>query len=896
MKNRILTLIIAIIMLIPSGAGAALKGTECEKEAGLLAAIGVIDENAINSMDETRMVTRKEFAEYLVKAAGIIPISEQTRFSDYTAEGAVSNAVVSGIISGHDDGSFKPGNTILVAEAVKMTVEAMKLDILMTSKDYPVAYMNVASERKLMKNVNGYADAGMTVSDTVHLLYNMLNASIPSAGNNLSEIVFDDSVTLLSERFDIKKASGVVTGNEHTRLTLKEGVTEGYVEINNTVYSTGSTNAGDYLGYKVDYYYNSGDEEIVYITYADRVSDIVLYSDEIESFENSVYYYLNSEASTRATKAVLEDDVNIIYNGKAKIGITDTSVYTPDYGYVVMTDNNNNSKYDTLFIYDITVISYSMYNETDAKLFGKYTFDKAVTFDVKESSVMIKDSFGKSLALSDLKEGDILEIAQSEDELLTDITVYRNAVTVRVSGSGTDDEGRNYVTDGEKRYIIEDSLVDYMSKKQLRFASGKEYIFYTDARGRIAGYDKLADKDTGGYGYLLTVKPDEVDDEIFYAKILTAEGEIVTYTPAKKVRVDGENVKPEPAYIYLDGIVNNGTTSVVIWYETNADGLLSLVDTPQRGLKEGSDTLHVKGKSNNENYNNGAKTVGGKVTFNNSSIVFTVPAVSTVINEKDYSVQKPQDTFVHYNPYTVTGYSRNRKSPFSDVVLHVGQVSENIVSKADVLLVQNVSECLDPEEEMTYEITVLTAEGEKKYVTEDLDVVKNAKPHSGSDKLTVKRGDVIRVSLNQHNRISAIQVIYSPESGDLYLDKNPTNSNIPYPFTDTANISKYYQLKSDFGNVCRLTFGNVFYKSDGYLRVVNPIFDLSQSSIVKSIEDGEITLENYEAVNIFKYEPRNRVPYRKADISEIYDYDTTKMASEVLIRTNDGRTKIIVIY
>ena len=885
--KKIVSVFLAVVMLAPAYTYADLKNADCGNEAGLLMALGILSEEDNRAFSAEQKISRKDFARMVVKAACVPESGEPVEFTDFTAEGALAAAVGSGIISGYSDGSFRPGAAITLAEAVKLAIGASGLEIIMSNREYPSAYMKAASDRKLLDGVSKKTNGGISVQDAVELIYNMLNTEIPTL-SGVGEISFEKGNTLLSEKFGLTHASGIVTGNEYTRLSNTTGTKKGYVEINNTEYLAGNSGAEAFLGYKADYYYDKDESEIIYICYSKKTSGIILYSSEIEEFENNVYRYCGDDESGQIKKAKTDENADVIYNGRAQIGVSDKSMYIPEYGRVVLADNDDDGVYDVIFIYDISVEVLHMYNEEENAVLGKYTNGKKYLVDPESGSVIIKDKYGKELDIKELKEWDVLEIIQSTDGDYTEITVLRDSFSGSISRLGNNQDGKKCIAVNGKEYVIEKNLKKYMEDNGLSFQIGNGYTYYQNQDGEISGYKDDGVSEKGGYGYLIKAVEDEVTEALII-KILDTDGEIRMYTSAEKLRLDGIKNDAKEQLQSLAPIMPG-----VVYYETNKEGNINLIDSVEKTTYESEDSLHIKGRSNNQDYNSGQSRMGGAITFKKDSVVFVVPASGG--NNDDYSVRKPSDIFVHYNPYTITGYSRDKKSPFTDVAVYTGAVTDNIATKADVLLVQSIDETLNEDDEITCELTVITPDGEKKYVTKDADVAKNAVFFSGAGSASVEKGDVIRIASDMNGNVTTIQLIYSPVRDKLYLAANPTNSRFTYPFSDYDNISNYYVDTSNFNAICRIEMANVFYKTEGYIRTVNPIFDLSVPSNVSKIKNGEITMNNYKADKIYKYDSKGKAPYRACDISEIYDYGTTKSASKVLIRSNDAVTKLIVVY
>ncbi|MGE7225469.1 glycerophosphodiester phosphodiesterase family protein [Paenibacillus sp. PDC88] len=88
----------------------------------------------LNGVDESRFdgernVTRAEFASMLVRALGLSPVADRNPFSDVDPAAwyahDVAAAAAAGLISGYEDGSFRPNQEIRRAEQAVMTVRAL---------------------------------------------------------------------------------------------------------------------------------------------------------------------------------------------------------------------------------------------------------------------------------------------------------------------------------------------------------------------------------------------------------------------------------------------------------------------------------------------------------------------------------------------------------------------------------------------------------------------------------------------------------------------------------------------------------------------------------------------------------------------------------------------------
>ncbi|MDF2647861.1 MAG: S-layer y protein [Paenibacillus sp.] len=96
----------------------------------LLANKFVVDGVSDNRFEADRSITRAEFAALLVHALGLNPAAAQIDFKDVAAADwfadAVGTAAVAGLLSGYEDGTFRPNKEITREEQAAMVIRAMK--------------------------------------------------------------------------------------------------------------------------------------------------------------------------------------------------------------------------------------------------------------------------------------------------------------------------------------------------------------------------------------------------------------------------------------------------------------------------------------------------------------------------------------------------------------------------------------------------------------------------------------------------------------------------------------------------------------------------------------------------------------------------------------------------
>ncbi|NOU99393.1 S-layer homology domain-containing protein [Paenibacillus planticolens] len=174
-----------------------------------LAASNVIQGFEDGSFRADASVTRAEFATLLVRGLGLKPTSGAYKgFSDVNAEDwfsqTVYTAVSSGLLSGYEDGTFRPAQSITHQEAITMIGNALKFinastkldeseraryllrmsELSLSVDDWAVDSAALALKRNILNASNGFSfekDAAATRGETALLINKLLqNAAWPA--------------------------------------------------------------------------------------------------------------------------------------------------------------------------------------------------------------------------------------------------------------------------------------------------------------------------------------------------------------------------------------------------------------------------------------------------------------------------------------------------------------------------------------------------------------------------------------------------------------------------------------------------------------------------------------------------------------------------------------------
>lgn len=217
MKKRILAYLLTaalLIGLVPAAFAAASQ----DQASRTLAALDVMVGNENGNLMLSRTVTRAEFTKMIVAMSAYKDsVGDSTLVSPfpdvpYTNWSApyVEAAVGAGYVRGYLDGTFRPGNTITLAEGVTMALRLLGYTDSDFTGVFPSGQMALYRTLKLNDGVSVTSNtAAMSRSDAMYLLYNLLTTKtktgavyLVTLGHSLTASGEIDLVALINEAMD----------------------------------------------------------------------------------------------------------------------------------------------------------------------------------------------------------------------------------------------------------------------------------------------------------------------------------------------------------------------------------------------------------------------------------------------------------------------------------------------------------------------------------------------------------------------------------------------------------------------------------------------------------------------------------------------------------------------
>ena len=593
--------------------------------------LGIITGYTDGSFKPEQSVTRAEFAAMLTRMLGV-PDSAltgyaKTSFTDMSGYGWANSYIgfceAKGIINGYGDGTFGPGRTVTVNEAITMTLRA-------------IGYTNNSSEL-----VGAWPSNYVTLGKRLGLYDDVATTTTIDRGSAAQVIYNALTCTVVAVDADGKTTDAYVDKDTDNAKT----VIEVYLDCTPTgwiVYTKGDAddsviNTMSYIGAYVKAFRND-DDDVIAIAEVKSTFLTGDYTEADDEFEtDDVTYDLVKSNINYKDEDNDTQDTQMFVNGK---NTTTGNAFDSDGTYTIAAKVSGKTIKEVYSISKWTaeeafLFENDMLDTEDNKLDG-YTFVEDDNGSIDEKSFAL---LGVS-SLNDIKEDNVVEVyletPEDSDTDIVRIEVGTETVEGKITVVNTDGDE---FTIGGKVYSIADSFSadeDDLTKASLG-DTGTAYLNY---KGEIALW-KVEDADAENYA-IVTGEVTDVgrDDTIILLDKNGEEKEYVLTDDAKKD--DGEEDSEFTG--------NGGRTSVgaleigdLVTFSLDRNGK---IDSLEYLAYTGSD---VSDKEVNKN-----RTLFGNSKLDNGVIVFSYDDATledsgfAVLNLADVETEKELQGTYYY--------------------------------------------------------------------------------------------------------------------------------------------------------------------------------------------------------------------------------------------------------
>ncbi len=885
--KRICSLILAFSLLM--NAALVVNGEEqdfsqAEQIQGLLTGIGAIDTGTVYKFGDP--MTRGGFVNFVTDVLNMNQGDYTVQYfqdvqpsSQYFTATSVLRQM--GALTPDENGNFNPDRVIVYQEAVKILVDILGYQNMITAQQkYPAGYLEMASRLHLNRNMSNYGE--LTAADAFVLMYNALDADVAKVyaiGDDIHSAI-EEGYTLLNDRLHIEKAVGKVESNSVTGLTNAAAGVKNFVTIDGQQMRT-AINIDSYLGYRVEYYYTieaGSENEIIYVVPHSSNQAVTFLAEDIISFENMEYKVAGKDDS-KPKEYQLNRAVDFIYNGVAYAG-HGLEDFVPTSGSITLLDSENDGEYETVFVN--AVVEYVVDGVTTEgviyDMLGKAPLDLQ---DNLENVTIWKD--GASISYTQLSQYDVLMVSESKNESGNKQTVIQVGTSV-VSGFVTAFENDEVVIDNTNYelspYLTQAKSNPSVDLPDMKLSEGVDA--YLNSSGHIVYYT-VRGAESEYYGIMTNADYRKGIMEEVKIRVFDENGNWNTLALKDEITLDGrKNVPCGEAYSI---ITNNGASKDkvrVIRYSMTKDNVVNMIDTETLTELEDKDTSLTASDINSGNsqwtYKRSSRTFEGFYSVDNNAHVFYVPGDGFEDDESLYQAGNA-GYFTEGGKYVTQPYNLTDAN-VSNVIIVRGQgLNSKISSEYGLFVIEKISTVLEDEEEKL-KLTGMNNGEEVSMVFKDADIELTDRTdmdkRKSPDVLNV--GDVVRAQQDELGRITDMERLIDMSKFEQDFTKGVGNS-----YFNDGGYRDGYVLRG----------GIVYAKQDDIIAVTDSV---DQDLDDPALSDHLITYSTQPmAVTVYNISRKEAEAGTTADIIP-YTQSGDAAVSFAYIRSTSGDPKEIIVF
>lgn len=548
-----------------------------KKYVELFASVG-IDFYVGNASEK---MTRCDFAKWLYEFSGdeveLSPIRAKQIFDDVpksNVDGGYINYISSkGYMKAREGNNFCPNEIITAQEAAYAAIKVLGYDhyyFVNADRYYDLAQSEDLFDRIKKSSISD----GMDYEDVVILFYNIANSEVVGVEVDGDGLGLGLNQLYMTKELNLNYISGIMYSNGVT--SIKSGVSDIFVTVGNTEFITNEkVNLKGFLGKHVTAYYTVDDYDektLVYLLDRGRNETLTIPSDDIETYDDFMYYYHTEDGDYEDVK--ISKSISIVYNNSVVNSENVNQVdYIPESGYVELVDNNRDDNYDVLFIYDYENFVVGTHNLTYGRLVSKYSDYSIDYLDSNYDIVNWYDGKGNDILPENVVTGQSVSVLKNLDGNMISIYAYTSAVTGIVKGVSTGDNS-NLVIES-KTYEIAPEKVETLKK----ISVGQSVTVFVDLFGKVFEINLSTDS-SYSMAYLIKAFVDEDTENMVMKFFCSSANAVVTKTVREKVYIDGVTYKSVVAYedLFIDSNTNK-TKYQLFRIKTNSENLITHIDT-----------------------------------------------------------------------------------------------------------------------------------------------------------------------------------------------------------------------------------------------------------------------------------------------------------------------------
>ena len=874
-----------------------------DRYMNFFSSIGIVFEN----FGEKTLLTRTDFAKWLYAFIG-----EEVNLSDLRAKeifadapksnkdaGYINYAYEEGLMVAKEGNKFLPDEKISIQDASYAAIKLLGYHLYyQISEDSELGvYQSRANSEDILKNISNeaYTD-GLTARDLVVLFYNIANTSVAENKFVGTKLYVTLGELYMTKYFDVKYLTGVMYSDGVT--SIKENISESFVTVGNVTFdSFQNVNTSGFIGKRVTAYYrtdSSDEKELVQIIVNNKTEVLTLYSSQITDYDDFVYYYENEDGEEKTEE--VPKSVSIIYNG---VAVTPSNVarvnYEPENGHIELIDNDRDSVYDVLLIYDYKYYVIGSHNVQFERINSKLTNDSLNYSTDTYDTVKWYDDKGNTITRETVTDGQTIAVLEPLSGDRITIYAYTKSVTGTVEGLNKSATNAS-VQIKSKQYEIPSSKAGKLAVANM----GQEITLYLDMNGEVFDFEIIGDN-SFAVAFLIRAYYDEDAESMFFKYFDSVSAKIEKKEISEKVNIDGTVYRSIDAYdtLFLNPQTKE-TKYQVLRIKCNSENIITKIDIADNTtniMSSADGDLQSTYLSPIENAQTGARkklyiSEGSILELHDAGLGDTwkpvavfeknMPVLCVPANRKDEASYQMKTMSQFTSESVMDFYRINGTGLYPDIAVYYGgnglpeadggvvtNHTEDIVQITPVSAVVDVQTILNDNDEIVTELTLVT-EGKREVLTVYDETL-------ATQVVPVKKGEIIRYALNGAGRIWGIEHALTVD--DI---KNPLG--VLAPTTVNHALSAY-----------SLTVFNVYQREgDVVILTLKKPEEINRSTFSMPDDGQPYPVSMFQRVY---YWDKNAEDFVSADASYIKDYIRYgSQRSRVAIRTRTGGLYDMFIY
>jgi hypothetical protein len=462
--KKVLSLVLVIAMILSSFSFAFAANFEdvegdYEKAINTLVGLGVVTGYEDGTFKPERIVTRAEMAKLIVEILGYgdLVAGSKSNFADtqgHWADAWIALAAGRGIVVGDGDGNFRPDAQVSYDEAITMIVRALGYTDdcnELKGMTWPTNFKVKAADLKLTKDVK-IVGTGADRGGVAQLLFNALEA-------NMVTVDADGNVNYVKDGDDNKILLNALAKKDRFVVAPK------HLDEDDKEYKGDIVDLAPYMYQDIKVFVND-DDEVVYVTKVESEVKVGEFRKTDEDDDGEVF--IRIDGKNKAYKLDDKDETPVYYNG-GEVVLSETQMESGDSKVVDL------HKAAATFVFndDDKIVGIVANKFTDAlrvknEYNGKAKFE-GINLPLDDDDEVDYDRLtvtGEVDALEDIEEDDVIVLFASAGEKTPTkdteklvIQVVRNTVEGKITRTNSDGEfyidGKYYAASQFAKYEFE---------------------------------------------------------------------------------------------------------------------------------------------------------------------------------------------------------------------------------------------------------------------------------------------------------------------------------------------------------------------------------------------------------------------------------------------------------